>query len=147
MSLLEECRITANNMRCRGNPISQLLKRPGFTYADLPSEIRLIAPADIWELLETDIKYEGYTARQAQHNRELSKKNLQRIPDGFNFANITGLSSETRQKLLKVRPLTLGQASRISGVTPADISILSIWLTKKNLECQTFSVARGESGI
>ncbi|HXP35292.1 MAG TPA: tRNA uridine-5-carboxymethylaminomethyl(34) synthesis enzyme MnmG [Chthoniobacterales bacterium] len=147
MSLLEQCRVTANSTRWDGVPTSQLLKRPGFTYANLPPEVRLIAPADIWELLETDIKYEGYTARQAQHNRELSKKNLQRIPDGFNFASIAGLSSETRQKLSKVRPLTLGQAARISGVTPADISILSIWLTKKSLETKTFSLARGENGI
>ena len=148
MSLLEECRITANNVRCGGTPISQLLKRPGFTCADIPSEIRLIAPADIWELLETKIKYEGYTARQAQHNRDLSKKNLQKIPDGFNFASIAGLSSETRQKLSKVRPLTLGQAARISGVTPADISILSIWLTKNHLEITpSLSLTREENGI
>lgn len=147
MSMLEECRTRANDTRLDGVPISELLKRPGFTYADLPSELRLIAPADIWELLETDIKYAGYTARQAQHNRDLSKKNLQRIPDGLNFATIAGLSSETRQKLSKVRPLTVGQAARISGVTPADISILSIWLTKNNLETSTFSLARGGNGI
>src|SRR2546430_8993217 len=146
-SLLKECRIIANNTRSGRVPISQLLKRPGFTYADLPSEVRSIAPEDIWELLETDIKYEGYTARQAQHNKELSKKNLQRIPDGFNFASITGLSSETRQKLSKVRPLTVGQAARISGVTPADISILSIWLTKNRLESESFSLLRGKLGI
>ena len=142
-SLLKECRTIANNTRSGGVPISQLLKRPGFTYADLPSEVRRIAPEDIWELLETDIKYEGYTARQAQHNKDLSKKNLQRIPDGFNFASIAGLSSETRQKLSKVRPLTVGQAARISGVTPADISILSIWLTKNKLENGSFSLIRG----
>src|SRR5882724_3815958 len=147
MSLLKECRTIANNTRSGGVTISQLLKRPGFTYADLPSEVRSIAPEDIWELLETDIKYEGYTARQAQHNKELSKKNLQKIPDGFNFASIAGLSSETRQKLSKVRPLTVGQAARISGVTPADISILSIWLTKNKLEIESFSLIRGETGI
>ena len=146
-SLLKECRTIANNTRSGGVPVSQLLKRPGFTHADLASDVRSIAPGDIWELLETDIKYEGYTARQAQHNKELSKKNLQRIPDGFNFASIAGLSSETRQKLSKVRPLTVGQAARISGVTPADISILSIWLTKNRLESKSFSLLRGETGI
>ena len=146
-SLLKECRTIANNTRSGGVPVSQLLKRPGFTHADLASDVRSIAPRDIWELLETDIKYEGYTARQAQHNKELSKKNLQRIPDGFNFASIAGLSSETRQKLSKVRPLTVGQAARISGVTPADISILSIWLTKNRLESESFSLLRGETGI
>lgn len=147
MSLLNECRVMANNTRLGGTPISQLLKRPGFTHADLPPEIRVTAPTDIWELVETDIKYEGYTARQAQHNRELSKKDLQKIPDGFNFASIAGLSSETRQKLTKVRPLTVGQAARISGVTPADISILSIWLTKNNLESHTCSLTLQGNGI
>ena len=146
-SLLKECRTIVNNTRSGGVPVSQLLKRPGFTHADLASDVRSIAPGDIWELLETDIKYEGYTARQAQHNKELSKKNLQRIPDGFNFASIAGLSSETRQKLSKVRPLTVGQAARISGVTPADISILSIWLTKNRLESESFSLLRGKLGI
>jgi len=133
MSLLQECRAVANNTRCEGVAISQLLKRPTFTHLNLEPEIRSVAPADIWELVEADIKYEGYSARQAQHNKELSKRSFQKISDGFNFASVAGLSSETRQKLSKVRPTTLGQAARISGVTPADISILSIWLTKNEL--------------
>ena len=103
----------------------------------MPVEIQAVAPAEIWELVEADIKYEGYAARQAQHNRELLKKNLQRIPDGLNFAEIPALSSETRQKLFQVRPSTLGQAARISGVTPADISILYIWLSKNSLGLAT----------
>ncbi|PYL30838.1 MAG: tRNA uridine-5-carboxymethylaminomethyl(34) synthesis enzyme MnmG [Verrucomicrobia bacterium] len=134
MSLLQECRAVANNTRCEGVSISQLLKRPTFTHLNLEPEIRSVAPADIWELVEADIKYEGYSARQAQHNKELSKRSFQKISDGFNFASVAGLSSETRQKLSKVRPTTLGQAARISGVTPADISILSIWLTKNELQ-------------
>ena len=134
MSLLRECRVVANNTRCEGVCISQLLKRPTFTHLNLEPEIRSLAPADIWELVEADIKYEGYSARQAQHNKELSKRSFQKISDGFNFASVAGLSSETRQKLSKVRPTTLGQAARISGVTPADISILSIWLTKNELQ-------------
>ena len=134
MSLLRECRVVANNTRCEGVCISQLLKRPTFTHLNLEPEIRSVAPADIWELVEADIKYEGYSARQAQHNKELSKRSFQKISGGFNFASVAGLSSETRQKLSKVRPTTLGQAARISGVTPADISILSIWLTKNELQ-------------
>ena len=134
MSLLRECRVVANNTRCEGVCISQLLKRPTFTHLNLEPEVRSVAPADIWELVEADIKYEGYSARQAQHNKELSKRSFQKISDGFNFASVAGLSSETRQKLSKVRPTTLGQAARISGVTPADISILSIWLTKNALQ-------------
>ena len=134
MSLLRECRVVANNTRCEGVCISQLLKRPTFTHLNLAPEIRSVAPSDIWELVEADIKYEGYSARQAQQNKELSKRSFQKISDGFNFASVAGLSSETRQKLSKVRPTTLGQAARISGVTPADISILSIWLIKSELQ-------------
>ena len=133
MALVQECFRVATNARCRGIPISQFLKRPAFTYLNLEPEIRSVAPADIWELVEAEIKYEGYTARQTQHNKELSKRSSQTISDRFDFGSVTGLSSETRQKLSKVRPTTLGQAARVSGVTPADISILSIWLTKSHL--------------
>jgi len=79
--LLKECRTIANNTRSGGVTISQLLKRPGFTYADLPSEVRSIAPEDIWELLETDIKYEGYTPPAKRnttrsYRRRIFKKSL-----------------------------------------------------------------------
>jgi tRNA uridine 5-carboxymethylaminomethyl modification enzyme len=133
MSLLQECRAVANSTKCGGVLVSQLLKRPNFTYGNLEPEIRSVAPPEIWQLVEADIKYEGYTARQAQHNRELSRRNSQKISEGFNFTAVAGLSSETRQKLSKICPTTLGQAARVSGVTPADISILSIWLSKNAL--------------
>src|SRR5256885_6275941 len=74
MALVRECRLLANATRSGGVPICQLLKRPGFTYSDVPPEVRVTAPEDIWELVETDIKYEGYAARQSQQNKELSKK-------------------------------------------------------------------------
>jgi len=137
MSLVRECRSVASSTKLRGARIDHLFKRPEVSYSQLPVEIQAVAPAEIWELVEADIKYEGYAARQAQHNRELLKKNLQRIPDGLNFAEIPALSSETRQKLSQVRPSTLGQAARISGVTPADISILYIWLYKNSLGLAT----------
>jgi tRNA uridine 5-carboxymethylaminomethyl modification enzyme len=133
MSLVRECFSISNNTKLAGVSLANLLRRPTFTYSDLPLEIRASIPTGIWELIEADIKYEGYAARQAEHNRELSKRDLQRIPDGLDFAGIPALSSETRQKLSKVRPVTLGQAARISGVTPADISILSIWLSRNKL--------------
>ena len=133
MSLVRECQNIANNTKLAGVSLTNLLRRPTFTYSDLALEIRAAIPASIWELIEADIKYAGYAARQIEHNRELSKRDLQRIPDGLDFAGIPALSSETRQKLSKVRPITLGQAARISGVTPADISILSIWLSRNKL--------------
>jgi tRNA uridine 5-carboxymethylaminomethyl modification enzyme len=133
LSLLEACRGLVRDGKVHGVPISQLLKRPSFSYSDLPPETRSVCPDEIWNLTETDIKYEGYAVRQSQHNQQLAKRHSQGIPDGLDFSAIAGLSSETRQKLSKVRPTTLGQATRISGVTPADISILSIWLSKNML--------------
>ena len=144
MSLLKKCRTIAGSTKLSGVAIDKLLKRPGFSYSQLPVAVQDSAPADIWQLLEADIKYAGYAARQSQHNRELSTREAQQIPDGLNFADIPALSSETRQKLSKIRPTTLGQAARISGVTPADISILYIWLSKNGLGklLGTRSVAR-----
>ena len=77
---------------------------------------------------ETELKYEGYIAKQAEQNKTLARRNAQKIPDGLDFRRIAGLRSETRQKLAAVRPTSLGQAARISGITPADVSIISIWL-------------------
>ena len=118
-------------------PICQLLKRPDFGIGDLPGEIRNLAPIEIWELVEVDLKYHGYAMRQVGQNREIARRNNQRIPDGLDYGTIVGLRSETRQKLAANRPLTLGQAARISGITPADIAIMSIWLTKNRLESAT----------
>lgn len=118
-------------------PIHQLLKRPDFGIGDLPGEIRNLAPTEIWELVQVDLKYHGYAMRQVGQNREIARRNNQRIPDGLDYGTIVGLRSETRQKLAAIRPLTLGQAARISGITPADIAIISIWLTKNRLESAT----------
>jgi tRNA uridine 5-carboxymethylaminomethyl modification enzyme len=133
ISLVRKCATLAVNMKLRSIPVRHLLKRPDFSYSDLPVEVQDLIPAEIWELVEADIKYEGYAARQAQHNREISRRSAQPIPDGLDFDQIPALSSETRQKLSKIRPSTLGAAARISGVTPADVSILSIWLTNSHL--------------
>jgi tRNA uridine 5-carboxymethylaminomethyl modification enzyme len=133
ISLVRKCASLAVNMKLHSIPVRHLLKRPDFSYSDLPVEVQDLIPAEIWELVEADIKYEGYAARQVQHNREMSRRSAQPIPDGLDFDQIPALSSETRQKLSKIRPSTLGAAARISGVTPADVSILSIWLTNSHL--------------
>jgi tRNA uridine 5-carboxymethylaminomethyl modification enzyme len=141
MDLIEECRMVARKFQLRGVPVLQLLKRPDFNWKVLPSEISSLASPEIWELVETDFKYEGYAARQAEQNREIERRTSQKIPDGFDFGGIRALSLETRQKLSKIRPTSLGQAARISGVTPADIAILSILLSKRNLRAVTLEVA------
>jgi tRNA uridine 5-carboxymethylaminomethyl modification enzyme len=137
MDLLNKVRLVATQKKINGLLISQLLKRPDFHRENLPTEIASLAPAEIWDLIETEFKYEGYAARQADQNREVARRGFQKIPDRFDFGEIIGLSSETRQKLSAVRPTSLGQAARVSGVTPADVAIISIWLIKNNLRINT----------
>src|SRR5947209_11568833 len=107
--------------KLQGIPLCQLLKRPGFGVRHMPEEIRSLAPTEIWELVETDVKCRGYAVRQTGQNREIARRSFQRIPDALDYAKIAGLRSETRQKLAAIRPSSLGQAARISGITPADI--------------------------
>jgi len=133
MHLLNQARQMAIGTKLRGIPISQLFKRPDFSVKDLPPDIVSLAPIAVWELIETDFKYEGYAARQLEQNRQLECRQQQVIPDGLDYNNIAGLRSETRQKLATARPTSLGQAARISGITTADISIISIWLSKNEL--------------
>src|SRR6266404_1222385 len=134
MRLLKEVRVVVAETKLRGVPIAQLLKRPDFGVPQLPREFLCSVPTTIWELVETDLKYEGYAARQLVQNRQLERRKEQVIPDGVDYSQISGLRSETRQKLATLRPPSIGQAARISGITPADIAIISIWLSKNYLQ-------------
>jgi tRNA uridine 5-carboxymethylaminomethyl modification enzyme len=131
--LLDQARLLATQIKVNGVPISQLFKRPDFGATSLPSELLSLLPIAIWQLVETDFKYEGYAARQSDQNRQLERRQRQVIPDWLDYGEIPGLRSETRQKLAGTRPNSLGQAARISGITPADVAIISIWLSKNSL--------------
>ena len=132
--LLEQTRFTCTETKLGGIPISQLFKRSDFGVRDLPPEILSCVPVAIWELVETDFKYEGYAARQSEQNRKLEYRQEQTIPDGLDYSKVSGLRSETREKLRRLRPTSLGQVARISGITPVDVAIISIWLSKNNLQ-------------
>jgi len=123
-------RCAASKVKIKGEPLLSMLKRPAFSVQSLPVEVRELAADDIWELVETDYKYEGYVRRQASLNRHIFSRHEQAIPDGLDLSRIPGLKPETRQRLTTMRPSTIGQAERLSGVTPADIAIISIWLDK-----------------
>jgi len=140
--LLDQARLLAVQTKLNGLPIAQLLKRPEFGANDLPLELLSLLPMAIWELVETDFKYEGYAARQTDQNRQLEHRQQQVIPNWVDYDKIPGLRSETRQKLATTRPNSLGQAARISGITPTDVAIIYIWLSKNNLSIQpTMEVA------
>ena len=133
MELIRQCRDLASETKVGGTRISQLLKREDFGVADLPDEIRANAPFEIWDLLATEMKYSGYSHRQTQQNKDLERSKRQVIPGGFSFDEVIGLSSEARQKLNRIRPTSLGDAARLSGVTSADVAILHIWLRRNDL--------------
>jgi len=85
---------------------------------------------EVVEQVEISIKYEGYIARQENEVVKFKTLEDKRIPEAFDYSSVPSLRSEARQKFVKIRPGTIGQASRISGVSPADISILMVWLKR-----------------
>ncbi|MEG2720552.1 MAG: tRNA uridine-5-carboxymethylaminomethyl(34) synthesis enzyme MnmG, partial [Oscillospiraceae bacterium] len=119
----------------KGMKIIELLKRPQITYEDLKpfDKTRPELAEEIFEQVEIEIKYEGYIKRQQAQINEMRRLEVKVIPEAINYNNIDGLRLEAREKLSKVRPLNVGQASRISGVSPADISVLLIFLAKEGV--------------
>ena len=115
--------------------LATLLKRPNITIKDLPLGTQKNSDLSHNEELlieaESTIKYEGYIKRQEEHIKKMKKHENKKIPPGVNYHNISSLSNEAREKLSFVNPETLGQASRVSGVTPADASVLAVLLTKE----------------
>ena len=116
-----------------GRPLRQALKDPRFALSAIPPEILSIAPYSIWRHLLVEMKYAGYLAQQTRRVNHEQLRGDQTIPIGFDFNVVPGLRSESRQKLGKVRPASLGAARRIPGITAADLSILDIWLSSKPL--------------
>ena len=118
----------------RGIKIVELLKRPDIDYnviKELDEETKkLNIPFDVAEQVEILTKYDGYLKRQEQQVQEAGKLERFKIPDDIDYSKIEHISSETKDKLSKIRPKTLGQASRIGGVKPADISILMVLLER-----------------
>ncbi|MEN7973334.1 MAG: tRNA uridine-5-carboxymethylaminomethyl(34) synthesis enzyme MnmG [Verrucomicrobiota bacterium] len=114
-----------------GSTLAQLLRRPENKYGDLPGA-NLDLNDEVVQQVETKIKYSGYIKRERERIEVLRKYESQEIPRGFNYHEIKGLRHEACEKMTKIQPETVAQASRISGVNPADISILTMWLKRSN---------------
>ncbi len=130
LTSLEKLRQHANFATHDGIKIAAWLKRPDNFAANLPTSVRSGHEPTIWDALEIELKYEGYISRQQIAIDRLKRQDDKRIPAGFDFLAIRGLRVEARQKLTAIRPETLGQASRISGVTPADLALLAVWIER-----------------
>ena len=126
-SILKKCKTTPLKKGCK---MIELLKRPQVTYKDLESvdPDRPDYPPEVFEQVEISVKYEGYIARQEQQIKEMRRIERKKIPADLDYSSLKGLRLEAIEKLSKIRPENLGQASRISGVNPADIAALNIIL-------------------
>lgn len=118
-----------------GVKLEELLKRPQLDYACLApfDPTRPDYPPEVFEQVEIELKYEGYIKRQQAQIREMRRLESKQIPEDICYDTIDGLRLEAREKLGKIRPQNVGQASRISGVSPADISVLLIYLAKEGV--------------
>ena len=126
----EELVAFAREVRVDGVPLETWLKRPENLPRNLPRSIFEKFPSEIWDGVETDLKYEGYIRREQERIAKTARQEGKPIPAWVDYAAISGLRVEATQKLTRVRPETLGQAARISGVTPADIALLSVWIAR-----------------
>lgn len=121
-----------------GSSLAELMCRPELDYNMLApiDKDRPSLPEDVVEQVEIEIKYEGYILRQLKQVEQYKKMEKKKIPQDIDYEDIPSLRLEARQKLKEFRPLSLGQASRISGVSPADISVLMIYLERKSYNAE-----------
>ena len=110
--------------------LADLLRRPQVTYADIApfDPDRPVLPSAVTDEVEIQVKYAGYLARQEKQVEVFRKEESRLLPEGMDYLSISGLRAEAQEKLQQIRPVSIGQAGRISGVSPADIAVLLIWL-------------------
>lgn len=110
--------------------MGDLIRRPELTYEMLADidETRPELPVDVQEQVNINIKYDGYIQRQSKQVEQFKKLEVKKIPEDFDYDQVPSLRTEARQKLKMIHPISIGQASRISGVSPADISVLLVYM-------------------
>ena len=128
-ALIEKTKQNFRKIFHQGATLAQILKRPEKSFADLPEEFQRL-PREIQEQVTIDFKYEGYIARQLDEIAKFQKLENMKLPTGMDYKALKGLRNEAMQKLGKIQPETLGQASRISGITQGDIAVLMVWLKR-----------------
>src|SRR5581483_4085646 len=124
----------APSLRFDGIDVVKWLRRPENRWSSLPEQIRGRSSPETWELLEIEVKYAGYVVRQNEAIKKAQSIEEKQLPIALDYQQIEGLRAEARQKLSAIRPINFGQAGRISGITPADLAIVHIWLRKNSAE-------------
>jgi tRNA uridine 5-carboxymethylaminomethyl modification enzyme len=131
LAVIDHLKSILQSLQIDGQPLSKAMKDPRFEVDSLPPTLLRMASREIWQHIVSESKYVGYIVR-ARRDRRSSRLDGS-IPEGFDFNVVPGLRTETRQKLGRVRPASLEEAKRISGITQADLSIIDIWLSAKHL--------------
>ena len=128
--LFEEARAFAASARIDGISLETWLKRSENLPKRLPADLYRKFPSEVWAGVEVDLKYEGYIRREEERIARALRQESKSIPGWIDYIAISGLRVEATQKLSRIRPETLGQAARISGVTPADVALLAVWIAR-----------------
>jgi tRNA uridine 5-carboxymethylaminomethyl modification enzyme len=118
----------------QGLKLDQWFRRSENSWEMLPEELLAEFHVELWQLIETDFKYEGHLGRQRLQIDRMSRQENRRIPAEIDFSSIRGLKKEAQLRFSEIRPTTLGQAGRIPGITPADVAMLAVWLEKTERE-------------
>lgn len=121
----------AAQLKHEGTSLSTWLKRPGNEWTNLPEELKKMFHVEHWDAITTDIQYEGHIDRQKKQAEKITRMEYKNIPDDIDYESVHALKKEAVIKLGKIRPATLGQASRIPGITPADMALLLVHLQKR----------------
>ncbi len=122
---------TVRNTKYNGIPLDLWLKRTGNDWKNLPAEFTEMFHVEHWDHIATEIQYEGHIARQIKQAEKINRMEDKQIPSDIDYASVHALKKEAVLKLSSIRPGTIGQASRIPGITPADIALLLVWLKKE----------------
>ncbi len=120
-----------------GIKLDHWFRRSETEWQSLPEELLKEFHVELWPLIETEFRYEGHLQRQQLQIDRMARHESKRIPSEIDYTTIRGLKKEAQTKLTQIKPATLGQAGRISGITPADLAIVSVWLERRDREVET----------
>jgi len=134
ISFLSDAQHWVTKTNHEGIKLDLWFRRMENTWTDLPEEILTRYPQDLWPLIETEVKYAGHLDRQQVQIDRMARQEEKLIPEWVDYQAIRGMKTEARLRLQQIQPRTLGQAGRISGITPADLALLAIWIEKSGQE-------------
>ena len=134
ISLLTDAQKWVTKTNYEGIKLDLWFRRMENTWTDLPTEILSRYPQTLWPLIETEVKYAGHLDRQQVQIDRMARQEEKLIPDWVDYQTIRGMKTEAKLRLEQIKPRTLGQAGRISGITPADLALLAVWMEKSGQE-------------